>query len=143
MDDLEQFAAEAAQVDQTAGVSPEQPAAGAGEAATPEQEAVLITPEEEAAQLLGMLAFALKSFWPVLEYREETINEGAKRLAPLLVKYDMRSELLGRWGAEIEAGMFFGGVAYASYLAVINTPKQEAKPEGVAWWKRPFKWFKS
>jgi len=97
-------------------------------------------PEEEARQILGLLAFGIQKIWPVLEYREETISEGSKRLAPLIVKYNLKDTIFGKWGAEIEAGMFFGGLAYASYMAVKDA-QSEQKESAPAWWKRPFKWF--
>lgn len=136
MEDLKQF--EQAAIEADAGLEGQKQQQQEPEPA-PEPE-VVQNPEEDARGLLGLLAFGIQKVWPVLEYREETISEGSKRLAPLFVKYNLKDTLFGRWGTEIEAGMFFGSLAYASYMAVQDA-KSELKESAPVWWKRPFKWF--
>lgn len=109
------------------------------EAAQPEPEAAsvpLMTPEQEAEKFIDLVAWAVEKIWPCLGYKPETKKEAAQKLAPLLVKYNVVDTFFAKWGAEVEAGMFFAGVGYASYLAVKNAPAEpvEKKP----WHKKIF-----
>lgn len=104
---------------------------GAGEA---QFEDPLIAAEREAAALLEATAWGVSQLFPELAYRAETKAEGAKKLAPLLLKYDVAGTLFARWGAEIEAGMFFGGVIFASVKAVkaARAKEKAEEPEGAS-----------
>lgn len=96
----------------------------------------LMSPLEEAEKLIDMVALVVGTLWPVLGYKPETKKEAAQKLAPLLEKWDVKNTILAKWGAEFEAGVFFAGVAYASYRAVIDQPQPEGEP--VPWYKRLF-----
>lgn len=97
---------------------------------------------EEAGKIVDLIAWAVEKIFPVLGYREETKKEAAAKLAPLMEKYNITDTVLGKWGAEIEAGMFFGGLVYASIQAV-KTAKETAKePEKDSWFAKFFRWGK-
>lgn len=138
---LDQFAGEAAAAD--AAAAPEQfdipGEEGAGAEAGPAPEPMM-TPEEEAERLIELTAWGIGKIWPVLEYTPEVKAEGARKLAPVLRKYPSAiGDFVARWGVEIEAGVFFGGVVYGSIIAVKNAPKEEAKQERGGWWRRFFR----
>jgi hypothetical protein len=112
--ELQSLAGEAAAVDR---------ADAAASAPQPEPQFITAPEAKEAAEaeagaLLDMLAWGIETLFPMLGYSPETKKEGAKKLAPLLLKYNINGTLFARWGAEIEAGMFFGGVAVKSYQTV-------------------------
>lgn len=114
----------------------------AEEAADQETGAVHAEPvmsaEDEAAKLVDVIAWAVEKIFPVLGYKPETKVEAAQKLAPLLVKYNVRDTVIAKWGAEFEAGMFFAGLGYASYLAV-KASKQPQEPEAKpSWWRKFF-----
>lgn len=143
MEELDMLAGEAAAADNAAQPIPD-PAtidATTGDAIPPEDEpaAPLLTPEEEASKLVELLAWGLKLLFPVLDYQEQTKAEAAKRLAPLLQKYNVSNTLMAKWGIEIEAGLFFGGLAYGSYLEVKASKQPEADTAKKSWWAKIFK----
>jgi hypothetical protein len=124
-DSLEGLAGEVARVDLETAAGVAVPSAPDAVAGAPANDALTLDDaEREAAALIGMLAAGVESLWPVLSFKPETRATGAKKLAPLLVKYNLGGTLFARWDAEISAGLFFGGVVYASYKAV------NAEPEG-------------
>ncbi len=144
-EELKALEAEAVAVDAATQPQPV-PEAGETDEPTPEAQPVpTMTPEEEASQIVGLMAFAIEKLFPVLGYTEETKKEGAKRIAPLLVKYNLQNTLFGKWGAEIEAGMFFGGLIVASVQAVRAAKAAEAEQveqSKTAWFAKFFKWAK-
>jgi hypothetical protein len=75
---------------------------------------------------------AVEAVYPCLDgiYTQEIQEEGALKLVPLMVKYDLKSEFLAKWEAELEAGMFFGGMIFAGYKMVqMDKAAQAAKVE--------------
>lgn len=84
------------------------------EAAAP----VAVSVEAEARALVEALAWGVAAMFPVLQYDETTKAEGARVLAPLLTKYNVNGSLFEKWGAEINAGMFFGALAFAGFQKV-------------------------
>lgn len=139
---LEHFVAQAAAVDEAAKVAPNTSSEGAAspEANEAAQSAAIpfLTPQEEAGKLVDLVTWGIEKIFPVLGYKEETKQEAAKKLAPLMVKYNLSSELLNKWGAEFEAGMFFGGLAYASYLAVKASKQPPEEQPKKSWWRKFF-----
>ncbi len=144
-DTLAQFTAEAAAVDTAAKVAPEpEGAQAAPEGAQAAPEAVeqptipLLTTKEEAGKLVDLVAWGMSKMFPVLEYTDATKTEAAAKLAPLLQKYNLSSELLNKWGAEFEAGLFFGGLAVASYHAIKQAKQPVEVPPKKSWWNKFF-----
>lgn len=139
---LEQFVAQAAAVDEAANVAPNAANEGNTSQGTNEAQKTasipLLTPQEEAGKLVELVAWGVERIFPALGYKEETKQEAAKKLAPLMVKYNLSSELLNKWGAEFEAGMFFGGLAYASYLAVKASKQPPEEQPKKSWWRKFF-----
>lgn len=139
---LDHFVAEAAAVDAGANVAPNASSDGAAspEASEAQKAASIpfLSPQEEAGKLVDLVAWAVEKIFPALSYKEETKQEAAKKLAPLMVKYNLSSELLNKWGAEFEAGMFFGGLAYASYLAVKASKQPPEEQPKKSWWRKFF-----
>lgn len=117
--------AEAAIVDQGAA-----PAAAAPAAAAPPPAEVLQSAEKEATAIVELLAAVVKQFFPVLDYQEGVRVEAAKKLGPVLAKYNPQGSVLGRYKEEIEAGLFFGGLIIGSIRAVRNPPKEVADDGG-------------
>lgn len=70
----------------------------------------------EAAMFAGMAAGMVEKRWGV-ELSDETKEQAAQKLAPLLVKYDMDSPFLRKWRLEIDAAVFLGATAYGIYQA--------------------------
>jgi len=140
-DELNALAAEAAAVD--AATQPVELAAPEAVQAEPEPAAPVLDPMVEANEIINLIAWGVEQLFPMLGYKEETKAEGAKRLAPLLVKYNLRDTLMGQWGAEIQAGMFFGGVLFAS-VQVVRAAKDEAlqAEHKKSWFAKFFKWAK-
>lgn len=86
---------------------------------------------EDAKLIIAGVAKGVEAIWGV-NYGPETQAEGAKRLAPLLAKYG-GSFGFGKWKDEIEAGLFFGGVAFGTWQAVRaarQVQPEQPKPEG-------------
>lgn len=139
---LEHFVAQAAAVDAEANVAPNTASEGATSQEaneSPKTAAIpFMTPQEEAGKLVDLVTWAVEKIFPALGYKEETKQEAAKKLAPLMVKYNLSSELLNKWGAEFEAGMFFGGLAYASYLAVKASKQPPEEQPKKSWWNKFF-----
>lgn len=141
---LDALAAEAAAVDGKIEAAAQAAQAQPEAQAEPAQTA--IDPADEARQIIDLTAFAVEKFYPVLEYTEVTKAEAAKRLTPLMVKYNLSGTLLGKWGAEIEAGMFFSGVIIASVQAVRAAKQAEADKAEMdkgGWFSRFFRWGKA
>ena len=111
-----------------------EPIPPSGEPAAP-----LMTPEEEAGKLIDLIAWGLEKFYPVLQYQSETKLEAAKKLAPVLAKYNVTNTILAKWGVEIEAGFFFGGLAYGSYLAVKASRQPPEEQPKKSWWQKLFR----
>lgn len=135
-DTLAKFTAEAAAVDTAANVAPE--GAQAAHEAVEQPSIPLLTPKEEAGKLVDLVAWGMSKLFPVIEYTEETKTEAAAKLAPLLQKYNLSSELLNKWGAEFEAGLFFGGLAVASYQAIKQAKQPAEVPPKKSWWNKFF-----
>lgn len=149
MEELKALANEAAAVDAaaTAAEIPPQPdeaaQPGQPDAGEQAQGTAELTPEQEAVILVNSAAWAAGVIWPVLKYAPETKQEAVNRLVPLLNKYNLSSEWLRRWGVEIEAGLFFGGVIAGSYMAVQAAKQAEPEAESVPWYKRIFAGIKA
>ncbi len=106
--------------------------AAAGEESAPLPGMVETRKEQEAAEegsalavsvmAVNFVADAVETGFKCLRYGPETRREGAEKIAPLLLKYGVSGGVLGewleRWKEEIAAGMFFGGVIWASVKAV-------------------------
>lgn len=94
-------------------------AQGMQEAETEAEQATALAVSEKAVNFIADLA---EYRYDCLKYGQEVRKEGAEKIAPLLVKYGLSggilAEYLERWKEEIAAGMFFGGVIFASYQAV-------------------------
>lgn len=111
------------------GLEAAQEAAQAASAAEDEagQAAALAVAEKGVNLVADLVEFK----YDCLKYGPETRAEGAAKIAPLLVKYGLGggilAEYLERWKEEIAAGMFFGGVIFASYQAVKEARKEQAK----------------
>jgi len=140
IDELSEFAGAVALVDHAG--QQERQAAQGGEAEQPEQAAPSLTPEEDARQIVDLIAWGVEQIFPVLGYKEETKAEGAKRLAPLMVKYNLQQTLMGQFGAEIQAGLFFGGVVFASVQVVKKRSEEEQAEHKKSWFAKFFKWQK-
>lgn len=137
-DELNALAGEAAAVDMaTAEIQHAAPDEVKPEDAAPV--APLMSPEQEAERIVDLIAWAVKKIWPVLGYKPETKKEAAQKLAPLLVKYHVADTLFAKWGAEVEAGMFFFGVGYASYMAVKDASKEPPSVADESWWRAIFR----
>lgn len=148
VDPLAQFTEEAAAVDTAAKVTPQatlENASEAGSAASAEPETLepAMTPEDEAGAIVSILTSGITALYPVLDYQESVKKEAAQKLAPLIKKYGVGGSLLAKWEAEIEAGLFFGAMAYQSILQVradkAEQLKAQAKPSRFANFA---KWFK-
>lgn len=137
-DTLAQFASAAAAVDTAANVAPEGAQAAPAPEAVEQPSIPLLTPKEEAGKLVDLIAWGMGKIFPAIEYTEETKAEAAAKLAPLLQKYNLSSELLNKWGAECEAGLFFGGLAVASYQAIKQAKQPAEVPPKKSWWNKFF-----
>lgn len=88
-----------------------------------------------SAQAVNFAADVVEASFECLRYGPETRQKGAEKIAPLLIKYGISGGILGefldRWKEEIAAGMFFGGVIWASVKAVKehNAGKEGAAPK--------------
>lgn len=133
-EDLQNLEAEAAAVDagNAEGAQPGAQPGAEGEAKggefMPAAEA-LAGAEKEAGTLLELIAAGVHKFFPVLEYTPEVKAEAARRVAPLMLKYDLAGTFAARWADEIRAGIFFGGLVYGSVQAVRADREQKAKAE--------------
>lgn len=150
VDPLAQFTKEAAAVDTAANVAPQatlESASEAGSAASAEPETLepetlepAMTPEDEAGAIVSILTSGINALYPVLDYQESVKKEAAQKLAPLIKKYGVGGSLLTKWEAEIEAGLFFGAMAYQSILQVRADKAEQVKPSRFAnfanWFKR-------
>lgn len=136
--DLAALVGEAVAADRAAQPTPEPEADTQGQPQPGAPAAPVMSPEDEAEKIVGLIAWAVEKVFPMLGYTDETKKEGAKKLAPLLVKYDVANTIFAKWGAEFEAGAFFAGVAYASYMAVKNVPKEQRESSGAGWWRKLF-----
>lgn len=77
----------------------------------------------EAVMLADMAAVFIGDRYGVV-IAEETRATGAKKLAPLLVKYDADSPFLRKWRLEIDALIFLGATGYGIYKAKREAAKQ-------------------
>lgn len=143
-EDLNRLMAEAAAVDAEHAPKPIPEVSEDG--ATSEQAAQPINvietdPVEEAAEIIELLCMGLGMLNPVLTYTDTVKETGAKKLAPLLVKYNVKGLLFAKYAAEIEAGIFFGSVVVGSIAAVKQsklTPVEQAEQPKKSWWKKFF-----
>jgi hypothetical protein len=126
-DALAKFTTEAAAVDLAAGVgAQDEPLAAAApnsnsdapNAAQATLEEPLMSPSDEAAAIVSILTQGITALYPVLDYQNEAKEQAAQKLAPLIKKYGVGGSLLAKWEAEIEAGLFFGAMAFNSYMMV-------------------------
>lgn len=85
-----------------------------------------MSPSDEAAAIVSILTQGIHALYPALDYQNEVKEEAAKKLAPLIKKYGTGGSLLAKWEAEIEAGFFFGAMAYNSYM-MVKADKQAAQ----------------
>lgn len=118
--ELDALAGEAQAADQQA--APQQPEGAAPGGQVQEGEFIpaagqLEEAERDAALIMAGASKFTEKKWGV-GIGPETRATGAKKLAPLLLKYDLESPFLRKWRAEIDAAVFFGGVAYSIYEAV-------------------------
>jgi hypothetical protein len=127
-EELKSLEGEAAAADQIA-----QPVAATGaaqaSAGVVEPPVSMEAAERESGALLDMLTAGVSSLWPVLKFSPETVAQAAKKLAPVMVKYNMNNTFFAKWDAEISAGMFFGGVIWKC-VQVVRAEKAKAQPEG-------------
>lgn len=82
--------------------------------------------ERSAAAICDGMAQFVESRYSV-GITATTRKRGAQKLAPLLVKYDLDSPFLRKWRAEIDAAVFFGGVAWGIMQAVKAQPADAGK----------------
>lgn len=87
---------------------------------------------ESCRAVCQVAAGLVRMVWPVLSYPPEVIDEAAQQLEPLTRRPWFQAwfggaELVGRWGPEINAGMFFGALVASSVRKV-----RESKNEGAA-----------
>lgn len=116
-DELSQLAGAAAAADAVAAetVAPAAPEVGAVEVPQVSPDAVAAA-LPEAVVIADAAAGFVKTKWGV-ELSDPTKETGAKKLAPLLVKYDMDSPFLRKWRLEIDALIFLGATGYGVYKA--------------------------
>lgn len=72
-----------------------------------------------AAMAVSILEAALLMWKPQLKYDDDTRREAVEKLAPVFQKHG--GELppwLAAWQEELKAVVFFGGVAFSSYLQI-------------------------
>ncbi|MFK5947941.1 MAG: hypothetical protein QM500_04110 [Methylococcales bacterium] len=87
--------------------------------------------EMQAAFIVNAVAKGVNLLWECLEYDGTTKNKAVDKLKPLTMKYsqgEMPAWLL-EWQDEIQAGLFFGAVAFESWrkVQVFNAAKEEAE----------------
>lgn len=110
-----------------------EPAPGfAGAGAPAEPAAPAVDALESCRAVCQVAAGLVRMVWPVLAYPPEVIDEAAQHLEPLTRRPWFQAwfggaELVGRWGPEISAGMFFGALVASSVRTV-----RESKNEGQA-----------
>lgn len=125
-DELSKLAGEAAAAD--AGAQPEvAPEMPSGQEFVPAPSAGDLEEARRTAALImgGIEKLTARRFSVGLS--PETKEQGAEKLAPLLVKYDLDSPFISKWRAEIDAGLFFGGLVYGIYEAVQSNKAEERK----------------
>lgn len=91
-----------------------------------------VTPEmalAEASLAVNLIADGATALYPVLQYGPVTRQTAADKLAPLLAKYNLSSDLFGRWKEEIDAGVFFATLIYQSYAKVKAARAEEEKAQ--------------
>ena len=72
-----------------------------------------------ATMAVGILEAAILMWRPQLKYDDDTRREAVEKLAPVFQKHG--GELppwLAAWQEELKAMVFFGGVAFASYVQI-------------------------
>jgi hypothetical protein len=72
-----------------------------------------------ATMAVGILEAAILMWKPQLQYDDDTRREAVEKLAPVFAKHG--GELppwLAAWQEELKAVVFFGGVAFSSYLQI-------------------------
>lgn len=77
-----------------------------------------LSPDILATMAVMGAAELTTSIYPFLHYDETLKAKAIAKITPLLEKYNVSSPLLNKWKLEIEAGLFFGGVIFASYVQV-------------------------
>jgi hypothetical protein len=134
MNELDNLTIEAANID--ASIQPEQLNT---ESVQPEQPVAAMSVEEEAGKIIEAVAFVTNKFFPDLQYSDETKSKAGNVLAPVMVKYGFNDTLFAKWGVEFEAGMFFGGLIYASYLTVKASKEEQPEQPVKRWYSKFFK----
>ena len=87
--------------------------------------------------LMGLLCGGVSRFYPFVELAgseeeyQAFIDKGADKAANVLKKYETPEapDWFNRWKEEIEAGLFFGGVAYSVYTQVKAHKKAEEEKQ--------------
>lgn len=88
-----------------------------------------LSPDILATMAVMGAAELTTSIYPFLQYDETVKAKAIAKITPLLEKYNVSSPLLNKWKLELEAGLFFGGVIFASYVQVQQfKASQAAKP---------------
>lgn len=129
--DFEKLAAEAEELDREAGAAPEgepepEEKPKEGEYQQSERERL-----KEAQRYLEYINGALVTFYPIASQPPEVIDEGAKRLAPLMERewflkiMGGEDNFIDRWGPEIDAAVFFGGIGFVTYLRIQEHKKKQ------------------
>lgn len=83
-----------------------------------------------AAMAVNFTASTAESIWPCLSYDESLRAAAVEKLMPVLSKYGMEMpEWLKPYKEELEAGLFFGGIIFKSYIDIKAFNKAEAEKE--------------
>lgn len=94
---------------------------------------------EQCRVVCQTVAGLVRLGWPVLDYPPAVIEEAARVLEPLTARpwfkawFGAGSDLLGGWGAEINAAVFFGALVASSIRTVKESKRasiNQAAPLG-------------
>lgn len=80
-----------------------------------------------ASMVVNGAAELTRQFYPFLTYDENVRAQAIAKITPLLEKYNISMPLLDKWKVELEAGIFFGGVIFGSYVQVQQYKKEQAE----------------
>lgn len=86
---------------------------------------------EQCRVVCQTVAGLVRLAWPVLDYPPAVVDEAARVLEPLTARpwfrawFGSGSDLLGNWGAEVNAAVFFGALI-ASSIRTVKESKRHA-----------------
>lgn len=125
--DLEQLARKAEQLPGAAA-----PGAPADPAGAPAPQLDLETAREGAELLIAGAFGTISKATGLPAYPEELRKDGAEKLAPLLIKYQVIPPWLKPWILEVKFGVWFGTAMFTTWLMVQEKKKQDVLRKAAA-----------